>query len=203
MTDTRRSVDVEELPSVAFGHRSELWWGTAAFMVIETTTLAALVSSYFYLARNSVSWPPAGTPPPDLFWGTLVVILLVLAVIPKQRAIVVARRFDARSTIAWMVVSLALTTSAALLRIWEFGALNVRWDNHAYGSVVWALLAFNSLLLAVDIPEEGLIATYLASRHREKKHFSDAEDSSFYQYFLSIASIITYLTIYIAPRVLP
>jgi len=53
----RVTVDVTELPTVVFGHRGLLWWGTLGFAVIESITMLLAVATYFYLRRN-VSFPP-------------------------------------------------------------------------------------------------------------------------------------------------
>jgi len=197
----RHDLDVSRLPTVAFGNRNQTWWGTIGFMMAETTTLGIFVSSYFYLARNRDSWPP-GAPLPDLGIATVVLVFMLLPVIPKALAIKRGRAFDIGGVIRYAAIAIALALVGAIFRIREFDTLNVRWDDNAYGSVVWALLCFHTLLLVVDIIEESVITLFLFSKHREKKHLADAEESAFYQFFLSSVSLVVYLTIYIAPRVM-
>lgn len=197
----RPDVDVSELPTVAFGNRNQTWWGTTGFMFVELTTFNILGASYFYLSRNSDTWPPGGTPLPDPGWGTAVLICMVLPVIPKWFAIRRGRELDPSGVIRFASIAILIALVGAILRIKEFGALNVRWDESAYGSVVWGLLVFHTLLLVVDLIEETVITLFLVSRHREKKHLADAEESAFYQFFLTFVSIMVYLIIYIAPRV--
>ena len=48
--------DLAELPTVTFGHRSLMWWGTLGFMVIEGWTLALIVAMYFYVRQNFLNW---------------------------------------------------------------------------------------------------------------------------------------------------
>lgn len=199
--EQRQHLDVSHLPTVAFGSRNQTWWGTIGFMMAETTTLGIFVSSYFYLARNRDSWPP-GTPLPDLAIPTIVLVFMLLPVIPKAIAIKQGRELNIGGVIRYASIAVALALVGAILRIWEFDALNVSWDDNAYGSVVWALLCFHTLLLVVDLIEESVITLFLMSRHREKKHLADAEESAFYQFFLSSVSVVVYLTIYIAPRVM-
>jgi len=203
MSTERQALDVSQLPTVVFGHRSKLWWGTAAFMAVETTTLAIFVTSYFYLARLRNSWPPEPIPPPDLLPGTLVLIVLLLTVPLEILAKPYGHRMQLRPLLKFKFASLAATASAGLLRIWEFRGLNVRWDDNAYGSVVWALLCFHTLLLIVEVIEEILILGFLAvPSMREPKHFADAEDSGFYQFFLVAVTVVIYLTVYVAPRLM-
>src|SRR5205823_10611003 len=58
MKSLRPAGNLAELPSVTFGHRSLMWWGTLGFMVIEGWTVALLVAAYLYLRPNYQSWPP-------------------------------------------------------------------------------------------------------------------------------------------------
>lgn len=199
---TRGDFDVSGLPTVAFGNHNQTWWGTTGFMLVETTTLGILISSYFYLARNQDGWPPGGTPLPDLGIPTAVLVFMLLPIAPKALAIRRGRAIDVWGVVRYMSIAIALASVGAVLRIWEFKAVNVRWDDNAYGSVVWGLLVFHTLLLVVDLIEESVITMFLVSKHRERKHLADAEDSASYQFFLSFASLIVYLTIYIAPRVM-
>jgi len=55
MTSLRAQATVADLPSVTFGQRSLMWWGTLGFMVIEGWTIALLLVSYLCGAR-SASW---------------------------------------------------------------------------------------------------------------------------------------------------
>src|SRR5437016_5797156 len=89
--------NIAELPSVTFGPRSLMWWGTVGFMVIEGWTTALLVGSYLYLRQNYESWPPLRTPYPSLTIPTINLALLVLAVVPAACASRAARRLDAGS----------------------------------------------------------------------------------------------------------
>ena len=44
MKALRPAGNVADLPTVTFGHRSLMWWGTLGFMVIEGWTIALLVA---------------------------------------------------------------------------------------------------------------------------------------------------------------
>jgi cytochrome c oxidase subunit I+III len=65
----RRELNVSDLPTVVFGHRSIIWLGTIGMMMIEATAFALVVASYFYLRTRSNGWPP-GLQPPNLLFGT-------------------------------------------------------------------------------------------------------------------------------------
>src|SRR5438105_4887750 len=64
-------LDVADLPTYAFGHRSILWWGTVWFCLIEATAFGLALVAYFYLRSKALEWPSNVAPPP-LLWGTLI-----------------------------------------------------------------------------------------------------------------------------------
>ena len=75
-------LDVHDLPSFGFSHRSLMWWGTAWMMSIEGMAFAFMIVIYFYLRSLSQNWP-TGDAAPDLLWGTLNAVLIVLSAIPN------------------------------------------------------------------------------------------------------------------------
>ena len=44
-----RALDVSELPTFGFGHRSILWWATMCMIAVEGTVFALSITSYIYL----------------------------------------------------------------------------------------------------------------------------------------------------------
>ena len=199
---TPRELDVTGLPDVVFGHRAIAWWGTVGFMVIEGTTLLVSVASYFYLRRNFDAWPPPPTPAPDLWIPTINLIVLLAMMVPMAIVQHAAKTFDRERVQRWLGISIVLGVAAVVLRIFEFDALNTRWDSHAYGSVVWVILGLHSTLLGVDLAESIAFFVLLRSPELKPQHFSDVEDASIYQYFLSLSWVPLYLVVFLGPRFL-
>ena len=56
-------LDVADLPTYAFGHRSILWWGTVGFCLIEAAAFGLALVAYFYLRSKAIEWPPHVAPP--------------------------------------------------------------------------------------------------------------------------------------------
>ena len=77
------ALDLEPLPTHAFGRRSLTWWGIVAFFLIEGTAFALAIAAYFFLMGLDRAWPPPPFTPPDLLAGTLFTILLLLSEIPN------------------------------------------------------------------------------------------------------------------------
>jgi cytochrome c oxidase subunit 3 len=195
----RQVIDVSHLPSYAFHHRSIIWWGTMGIIVIEGMIFALLIVSYLYLKGRSPQWPP-GHFSPELFWGTLNTAVLLASAIPNQLVKRAAERFDLGKVRLWMVVALAFGLGFNVIRIFEFGALNVWWDDNAYGSVVWTLLGAHTLHILTDFVDSSVLLAVLFIGPIEESHFVDVSDNSMYWYFVVLSWLPIYAVIYIAPR---
>ncbi len=202
MSAPRTTVDASALPTVVFGHRSLLWWGTVGFALIEGFTLVLMAASYFYLRTNEYGWPPGRTPDPDLLVPTLNTVLLLLVIAPMRMVDRAARRFDRGGVARGLVIATLLALVVTVLRWWEILALNVRYDAHAYGSAAWGVVVLHATLLVVDVFETGTLAWLFLSGRAMRKHYPDASDAADYQYFLSLAWVPLYLIVYWGPRLL-
>ncbi|HEX2189628.1 MAG TPA: hypothetical protein VHG51_12050 [Longimicrobiaceae bacterium] len=202
MSAPRTTVDVSRLPTVTFGHRNLLWWGTLGFMVIEGFTLVLMTASYFYLRLNEYAWPPGRTPDPDLLLPTVNTVLLLLVIVPMHAVKKAAERHDRLAVGRWLAVATAMTLVVTALRWWDLLALNARWDAHAYASAAWGVVVLHATLLLVDLFESGTLAALFLSGKAKQKHYPDAADAADYQYFLSLAWVPLYFVVYWGPRLL-
>lgn len=202
MSARRTALDVSELPTVTFGHRSLLWWGTVGFMVIEGFTLTLMVASYFYLRLNEFDWPPGRTPDPRLLIPTLSAVLLLLIMVPLHFAKKAAKRMDRAGVVRMLLIGAAMSAVVAGLRWFELVALQVRWDAHAYASAAWGVVVLHSTLVLVDVFETGTLGALFLTGKAKRKHYPDVGDAADYQYFLSLSWVPAYFVIYWGPRVL-
>ncbi len=147
---TRAVLDIRDLPEYAFGHRSIMWWGTLGFIAIEGTVFVLALTSYFYLRSKALQWP-LGVPPPDLLPGIVNSVILFASLYPNQRAKRAAEDEDAAGVKFWLVVCLAFGVAFNIVRIFEFRALNCRWDTNAYGSIVWTILGLHTTHILTDV----------------------------------------------------
>ena len=197
----RLTIDVSDLPTTTFGRRSTTLWGTVGFMVIEGTTLIVTAASLLYIRGNFETWPPRPILPPELGLPTVVLLLLLVKLVPARLCVRAAKRLDTSATRRWLAVALLLGVAALGFRLLEFQSLNVRWDTNAYGSVVWTLLGFHTFLLAFDALETAALVLLFHSEDRLRtKHYTDAEDASIYEYFLSLSWVPLYALVYLLPR---
>ena len=194
-----KALDVSQLPSFGFSHRSPMWWGTMGMIAIEGTVFVLCIGSYFYLRSHANAWP-MNAPPPDLLWGTLNTLILLASVFPNHMAKHAAIRMDLAKVRLWLVVCLMFSLAFSLVRIFEFGSLNVRWDSNAYGSVVWMLLGLHTVHLLTDA-YDSLVLTVLAFiEPMEGRRFVDVSENAMYWDFVVGSWLIIYFIIYWGPR---
>lgn len=196
----RDVIDVSELPSFAFHHRSIVWWGTLGIIAIEGTMFALLIVAYLYLKGRSPHWPP-GHFPPRLLWGTVNLALLLASAIPNHLTKQAAERLDLRKVRLWMTTALAFALAFNIIRIFEFQSLNVWYDENAYGSIVWALLGFHTTHILTDFIDSTVLLVLMFTGPIEASHFVDVSENSMYWHFVVLSWIPIYAVIYIAPRI--
>ena len=195
----RRVLDVAALPDSAFGHQGLIWWGTVGFMVIEGSMFVIAIIVYFYLRLKVESWPPS-LPDPDLGYGTANLGLVLVSLIPAALSKKAAEALDLRRTRAWLAVLLLMGIGSVILRAFEYTALNCRWDDNAYASIVWVLLSMHTIHVATDVVDSGVLLVMAYTKPMSRKRYVDLSENSLYWYFIVAWWAPIYLVIYFAPR---
>ncbi|HKO14783.1 MAG TPA: hypothetical protein VJU87_01035 [Gemmatimonadaceae bacterium] len=200
LVEQRAVGDLSLLPTVTFGSRSLMWWGTLGFMVIEGWTLALIVAMYFYLRQNYDAWPPLHTPAPGIAVATWNLAVMLVSCVPAFLAARAGKRLDRGAARIWVTVLALFGLATVILRWYELWALNVRWDTNAYGTAAWTIVGVHATLLLLDVADTiGLSLFYWIGRSPVKM-LSDTNDNSFYWYFTVGVWIPLYVIVYLGPR---
>jgi len=193
------ALDVRCLPSFGFSHSSLMWWGTAGLMAIESTVFAIAIVMYFYLRSQADAWPMSA-PPPALAWGTINTVILLLSVVPNHFAKRAAERLDRGGVKLWLTICLAFGFVFLVVRGFELGALNVRWDQSAYGSVVWLLMMLHTTHLVTDAWDTTVLDVLFFTGPLEGRRYVDVSENALYWYFVVLSWLPIYAVVYLAPR---
>lgn len=197
----RRELNVSGLPTVVFGHRSLIWWGTLGMMAIEGTMFAIVLASYFYLRTRVTDWPP-GLMPPALLYGALNTALFVISIFPNQWIKKVAEKGDARLTRIGLVIISSVGVVNIALRWGEFKSLNCQWDANAYASILWTILGLHTVHLLTDWVDTVVLTVLFFTGPIEGKRFMDASENADYWYFVVFTWLPIWFVLYFAPRFL-
>jgi heme/copper-type cytochrome/quinol oxidase subunit 3 len=193
------ALDVRDMPSYGFSHRSLMWWGTLGLMGIEGMVFALAIVAYFFLRSHASTWPMS-TPPPQLLWGTVNTLILAVSLWPNHLAKRAAERLDRRGVQIWLSVCVAIGLLFLGVRWFEFEALQVRWDTDAYGSIVWMLLALHTLHLVTDTWDTAVLDVLFFTGPLEGRRYVDVSENALYWYFVVFSWLPIYAVIYLAPR---
>ena len=193
------ALDVSALPSYGFGTRSPMWWGTVAMCAIEGTAFGFMIVVYFYLRSLSQTWP-AGGAAPDLSWGTINLVLILASAIPNWFADRAAIDHDLPKVRLMLVLGSLCGLALCAVRTMEFTVLNVRWDESAYGSVIWMLMGLHTFNLVTDVVDTMVLTAVMFKKPLEGKRYVDIAENCGYWVFIVVTWIPIYAVIYWAPR---
>ncbi|WFU05724.1 cytochrome c oxidase subunit 3 (plasmid) [Rhizobium sp. CB3171] len=193
-------LDVSKLPPHGMGTASPTWWGTCAFMLIEGSGFALAIAVYFYLMSIAPQWP-INAPAPGLIPGTALTAILLASVVPNILLSRCARQRNLRKVRIGLVIMSVLGAIPLILRAFEFTVLHVRWDDNAYGSIIWTLLGLHSTHIITDLIDTLVLTCLMFTRHADNpRRFGDVEDNAMYWNFVVVAWIPLYTCIYWVPR---
>jgi heme/copper-type cytochrome/quinol oxidase subunit 3 len=199
LVEDGRVLDISTLPTFGFGHRSPMWWGTLGLMLIEGTVFALTIMAYFYLRSHASVWPMSRFPP-ELIWGNVNTAIMLASIVPNHYAKKAAERLDLRAVRLWMVVCMLVSVAFLGVRVFEFGALNTRWDSNAYGSVVWMLMALHTTHLVTDAYDSGVLTGLTFTGLMEGKRYVDVSENAAYWYFVVLSWLPIYAVVYWGAR---
>lgn len=196
------SLDVSALPSLRLGRRSLLWWGNVGMITIESTMFALLIAAYFYLRSDVVHWPPPTVSVPGLGLPLLNLALIVVSALPMHISDKRAEEHDRAGVILWLGIGILFGLGIIVVRGVILRTLDVKWNQNAYGSIVWTILALHaSHLFASTVESIGLWLYFVLGRV-EEKHFLYARVDTLYWYFVVAAWLPLFAVLYLSPRLM-
>ena len=194
------TLDVSDLPSVAFGRSNTTWLANIFYMAIEGTMFALIFASYFYLRTRVQEWPP-GHFAPDLRYGVANAIVFGLSVIPARWVQKLAPSGNRRAIRNGLALLAAFAVVATIIRVFEFTTLNCRWSDDAYSSTLWVLMGLHAGHLVTELIETLVILAVAFTPKMEGTRLADAAINSDYWYFVVVTALLNFVFIYVLPRV--
>lgn len=180
--------------------RAPVWWGVLGLVLIEASVVAGFVATYFYLRLMSNEWPPAGVSPPDMLRPSISVGLLLAS----SAAMLIAGRAISKNKnkpfVILIFTAVALNTLVLVLRWQQFQLFDFRWDDHAYGSVVWTLSGFHFIHVVSAIIGTAVIGILGLKGYFDSRQQIGVIVDTLYWNFVSLAWLPLYLVLYWVPR---
>lgn len=198
MTTELVDLRIRELPRLGHFSHSTLWWGICALIAIELSVFGGLAASYFYLRLGHESWPPPGVPLPDWHYSALVTALLLISSYTIQKA--TTRAVQGRSPVLFLAASVSLAFAAEVVRFIELANVPFRWDEHAYGSIFWAIKGLHFVHIVAAFLGTGLIAVIAAIGPGTRLIQIAIEVDGLYWQFVVWVWVPIFFVMYIVPR---
>jgi cytochrome c oxidase subunit 3 len=195
----KRELNVSELPTIVFGYRSIIWWGTMGMMLIEGTMFAITIASYFFLRTRSSDWPP-GLMHPRVTAGTVNLVIFVISIAPSIWVQKASMKADLWASRVGLIIMSVIGLVNLVIRVYEFPSLMSTWDANAYASITWMLLGLHTVHLATDWGDTVVLAIMMFTKHVNGKRYMDINENADYWYFVVLMWIPIYLVIYWVPR---
>jgi heme/copper-type cytochrome/quinol oxidase subunit 3 len=193
-------LDVSHLPQHADGRASPTWWGTLAFMLIEGTGFALSIVVYLYLMSLAPHWP-LNAPPPDLLPGSALTMLLIASLLPNILIARWARQQNLVKVRIGLIIMSLLGVAPLIVRIFEFPAMHISWDQNAYGSIVWVMLGLHTTHIITDLIDTLVLTCLMFSRHGDNpRRYGDVSDNAMYWNFVVATWLPMYVCLYWVPR---
>jgi heme/copper-type cytochrome/quinol oxidase subunit 3 len=193
----RRVVDVPRLPTLAFGAKDPLWWSVVCIIAIEGTMLVLLALSYLYVRDRTHPFPPTHYTGFVAILATIEVGLWLLASIPQHLSSKAAICGDLKRMRLHLVLATLIAVVASGLRIWVFHELPFRWNDHAYGSVVWGMLAVQFTHCVTGALEDLVFCVLLFVGPVEEKHRTDINITTPLMYFVTTGAVLCWAIIFL------
>jgi cytochrome c oxidase subunit 3 len=206
-----QAIDVRDLPAGEWDESSPLWWGNTLNLVMETVVFGGLIAMYVTIVMNTDPFPPirttSGLPvlrqaAPDLFLPTIGLIVLLVSLIPAIWLDISSRRHNVRSIKIASILTLVFNLAAIIIRYYEFDSLNFKWDDNAYGSILWIILIMHLIHLVVLLGEDLSVILWIFTKGVDEKQTVDLTVAAVYWYWIVGMWVILFAIIYISPRLI-
>jgi cytochrome c oxidase subunit III len=198
----RPVIPVGHLTNLVSGSRAPLWWGMVMLLVIESMVFGTLITSYFYLRMGAPEWPPPGISPPDLPLPTFNSLVLLASSGFMYYGDMAIKKGNNRGLLFGVAGAVALAIVFLVLKAVEYAAVPYRWDEHAYGSIIWSIIGFHSAHVA-SVALKGAVVFILAYRgyFNAERHLG-VEVNGLYWHFVVLVWVPLFAVLYIAPRLM-
>lgn len=196
----RAVMDLRPLTPYTYGSGAPLWWGMIGLIAIETTVFASLISSYFYLRARAPEWPPGSIEPPELLLPTIGTVVLLASSVFVHWADSGIKEGKKRRLSVGMMIGALLALAFLAIKVVEYSDVEYKWDDHAYGSLVWTIVGFHSAhVMALVL--KTLVVDVLAWRgYFTPERRIGVTINGFYWHFVVIVWIPLYTVLYWVPR---
>ena len=196
-------IDVSDFTRTASDSRHPLIWGFLGMIAIELTVFTCLAVSYFYLKMSSDAWPPHPLPYPKVLLPTVNTLLLIASSFVMHWADTKIRKGEERKLAMGLSIGVLLAVVFLVLKYVEYFVMtDYRWNDHAYGSIVWTIIGFHSAHVLTVALKTVIVAALAWRSYFSQERRLAITANGFYWHFVVAIWIPLYVILYWSPRFL-
>ena len=183
------------LPIYVSGPKAVGWWAMLITMLGDLVAFVALVFAYFFYWTSNDAWPP----PDAAELGVLLPGLGLGAVVLAWVATVGARHFNRADASLAFYACIALAMCGAigggLLLLQAPAAVGMDPAQHVYPAMVWLLLIWTVLHLALGVIMVAYCGARRAFGRMDGRHDADIVNVTLYWHFAGVTALVTVATV--------
>ena len=202
MTPETEIIDVTNWRRDYHDDRHPFWWGIIILILIEMTVVLGFVSSFFYSyishLSEASSWFPS-QPAPILLPSINTVLLFLCALSMYYGGVVMDK--GKQMYFFYLVIFCCIASGIILYLRWlQLDGLPFDWKESSYASFVWTMSGFHFVHLTSALIGTAVIGYFSYKGYYDKERQLGIQVDTMYWYFVFIAWIPMYFTLYILPR---
>jgi len=176
--------------------------GMWLFIVSDTLTFSALLITYSYSRLTNPDWPKPFPMNPAIIFSTTMTVVLLASSLTMVMAVMAAHRNDRKSTVMWMIATMAggLTFMGLHLREWfhlfDEGVTITHnpWGTPQFGAVFFGITGMHMTHVLIGVIYLGIVATGYG---RGKFSAEDVEVNGLYWHFVDLVWMFVFPLIYL------
>lgn len=190
------------LPLYVSGPQSVGWWALFIMILGDAAAFVALLFGYFFFWTVNPDWPPPGQPPLESTLPLLAVIALSLAV-PLVRYSIGALN-SGRIRLFVLLVGLGLwgLLLGGVLELGWLLASGLDPKSHAYPAILWTLILYHLLHLAVALVMGVYVLVRLYYKRLAPGYDIDLRNTSLFWHYTVLMGAVTLGVITLFPQVI-
>jgi cytochrome c oxidase subunit III len=176
---------------------SPLAVGVVVWLASEVMFFGGLFAAWFVLkAHNEPNWPPPGEEVDALRMGFFTVVLLASSV-TIHFAVEAAEHGRRRSTLRWLLLTIALGTAFLLHEAFEWYELPFGFSSSAHSSIFYLLTGFHGLHVLGGLILMAVVAWVTLSPPYRVPLGQSLRVTSYYWHFVDAVWLVLFISVYV------
>jgi cytochrome c oxidase subunit I+III len=192
---------VAGIPVYAGLHTAGIWAMGLAILTA-AVALATLIFSYFFIRLNHPVWPPTGIALPAMLVPGLATVALVLSGAPMAWAMHAIRGGNQGGLKLGLAAGFLLGLAALVAVVIDYREFAFDYTTNAYGSLVYTIGAIFGVMVIAGLGMNALTQLHAWQGGLSARRHLWVTNTVMYWYFIVIAWLFIFTTLYLAPYTL-